>query len=170
MLHYTVVQVDIEPPDATGKCLDFLRMFYCQARFYVIIIKLLIITGLNFNTTGISTTSDLCGSYEKLPDETCGDTCGFHGSKLTLDFRSNRIYSRGDLNLGFVCIPSSATAQKIIPGYKNGYSVRGCSPRLSSRARKSTDRPTTAKEFFVRHSFEINTQSGVPIYIFGPFH
>ena len=155
MLHYTVVQVDIEPP-IHGRCLDFLRTFYCQARFYIIIIKinglLLYITGLNFNITGLNLTSDLCGT---LPDKTChsGDKCGFHDSKLALDFRSNRIYSKGDFKLGFVCIPLSATTKKIVPGSKNRNSVRDqCSPPLSLSARKSTNRPTTAKEFFVSHT------------------
>ena len=27
MLHYTVVKMDIEPPDANDQCLDFLRTF-----------------------------------------------------------------------------------------------------------------------------------------------
>jgi hypothetical protein len=95
----------------------------------------------------------LCGTYEKLPDEACGETCGFHGSQLTLDFRSNRIYSKGDFNLGIVCIPSSETAQKN-SGYNNGYSV-GYPSSPTPRSRKITDRTTTAKEFFVRRSFVV---------------
>ena len=97
----------------------------------------------------------MCGIHEKLPDEICGETCGFHDPKLTLDFRSNRIYSRGDFNLGIVCTLPPTRAQ-LKTGYKNrGYRLRSCSSSrgLSSRGGlRSINKPTTAKEFFVRQS------------------
>ena len=92
--------------------------------------------------------SDLCGKFKLLQNEASG---GFHGSKLTLDFRSNRIYHKGDFNLGMVCIPSSAMAQKN-SGYGNRYSVQDCSSSQTLRSKRSADRPITAKEFFVRYS------------------
>ena len=114
----------------------------------------IIYTGLNLNPTNVNIPSDLCGTYVKSAPEGCGDKCGFHGSELTVDFRSNRIYSVGDFNLGAVCIPPSATSEKN-PGYdfSNAYGAQGYS---SSRSLKSgriwrSDRPMTAKDFFVRH-------------------
>ena len=96
--------------------------------------------------------SDLCGKFKLLQNEASGPRHGgFHGSKLTLDFRSNRIYHKGDFNLGMVCIPSSAMAQKN-SGYRNRYSLQDCSSSQTLRSKRSADRPTTAKEFFVRYS------------------
>ena len=142
-------------------------------------------------------------------------TCGFHDPNLTLDFRSNRIHSRGDFILGIVCILPSTRVQpktgykstlpstrvqlktgykskSILPstrarlktGYKSilastrfqlktgnkiilpstrvhpktGYKEHGYDSCSSSRGLrsggglKSTNKPTAAKEFFVRQS------------------
>ena len=126
-------------------------MLICILVIFMIVI---IYTGLNLNPTKVNIPSDLCGTYEKSAPEGCGDKCGFHGSELTVDFRSNRIYSAGDFNLGAVCILPSATSEKN-PVYdvSNEYGAQGCSSSQSlksGRIRRS-DRPMTAKDFFVRH-------------------
>ena len=123
---------------------------YNSTRFVLYITRLLLYTGIHFSATGINNYSDLCGKLEfkLLQNEASG---GFHGSKLTLDFRSNRIYHKGDFNLGIVCIPSSAMAQKN-SGYGNRYSVQDCSSSQTLRSKRSANRPTTTKEFFVRYS------------------
>ena len=109
----------------------------------------LIITGLNLSTTGANKIRDLCGTYEKLPDGTCGETCGFHDPNFTLDFRSNRIYSRGHFSLGIVCtLPSTRARPKT--GYKSTLSSTRVQPKtgykstlLSSRVQPKTGYKST---------------------------
>ena len=171
MLHYTVVRMNIEPPDASGHCLDFLRTSCCHNIMYYLINHASYYIGFNFNITGKNKISDLCGSHESLTDDVIH---GYHGSHLTLEFRSNRIHSRGGFYVGIVCILPSTTVQPKIGykgygykgsrygykgyGYKGyGYRLRSCSSPRGLRPRRgltlrSTNKPTTAKEFFVRHS------------------
>ena len=106
--------------------------------------------------------SDLCG---KLLQNETSHYDGHHGSKLALDFRSNRIYHKGDFNLGIVCIPSSAMAQKN-SGYGNGYSVQDCSSSQTLRSKRSANRPITTKEFFVRYIFLIKCIFSPIVYLY----
>ena len=48
--------------------------------------------GFSFSITGENKISDLCGTHKHLTDDVM---YGYHGSHLTLDFRSNRIHSSG---------------------------------------------------------------------------
>ena len=40
MLYYSVIHIDIEPPDAIGQCLDFLRTFCCYAIIAITVLDL----------------------------------------------------------------------------------------------------------------------------------
>ena len=102
-----------------------------------------VIIGFTFTATGGSITSDLCGTHKNLPDHVTRDR-GFHGSRLTLDFRSNRIHNRGDFYLGVTCTLPTATTTS---AYKNGQTLyRTCSP---SKTKSVVNKPITAKGNFV---------------------
>ena len=174
MLHYTMVRFNVEPPDASGQCLDFLRMLiivFCKSHnlsYNIIMACCLLTIGYHFTATGAQITQDACGSKEKLSKEIMS---GYHGSALTLDFRSNRIHSKGSFYLGVTCtLPSKLVTQTkptlhqkkqaSASSFSYSYSQNGvtrsfsisCSSSQSSRSSKSgTDKPATVKEYFVRH-------------------
>lgn len=132
----------------------------------------LLTVGYHFTATGAQITQDACGSKKKLSKEIMS---GYHGSGLTLDFRSNRIHSKGSFYLGITCtLPSKPATptlhqkrQATASSFSYSYSQNGvtrsfsisCSSSQSLRSKRST---ATVKEHFVRHIAHINNAfSGV---------
>ena len=102
--------------------------------------------GYHFTATGAHITEDACGSKEKLSQKLLS---GYHGSGLSLDFRSNRIHSKDGFYLGITCTLPSKTIRK--KRADPSVSISGSSSQ-SLRSRRDTDKPITAKEYFVRYS------------------
>ena len=164
MLHYTVVRFDVEPP-ASGQCLDFLRMLiistsilYASDVILAMWYTCYITVGYHFTATGAQISQDACGDIKKLSEKL---KTGYHGSGLTLDFRSNRIYSKGRFHLGITCILQSARDAKANPrhqsrltSYSNKFSKTYSTTQSRLRSEsytESDDDPMAMKEYFVRH-------------------
>ena len=103
--------------------------------------------GFSFSITGENKISDLCGTHKHLPDDVM---YGYHGSHLTLDFRSNRIHSSGGFFLGMACVLPESTMAQPKTTNKNSYGLQRCSSSRHSSTNKQT--MSTANEFFVRHA------------------
>ena len=127
---------------------------------------ILLTIGYHFTATGAQISHDACGGIKKLSEKL---KSGYHGSGLTLDFRSNRIHSKGSFYLGITCtLPSTKTVQENSAtlhqkrqasassfsysqsrnGVTHSFSI-SCSSSQNSRSRSGTDKPATVKEYFV---------------------
>ena len=127
---------------------------------------ILLTIGYHFTATGAQISHDACGGIKKLSEKL---KSGYHGSGLTLDFRSNRIHSKGNFYLGITCtLPSTKTVQENSAtlhqkrqasassfsysqsrnGVTHSFSI-SCSSSQNSRSRSGTDKPATVKEYFV---------------------
>ena len=99
-----MVDFNVEPPNENGQCLDFLRMSCPTAprtKIDIFTACYFFHAGYHFTATGAAVSADACGEKKDL---TSLLKSGVHGSGLTLDFRSNRVYTGGSVFLSISCV------------------------------------------------------------------